>query len=470
MKAEINVLHQQMEKQRKEYDARLRELQNRLQKLESSKVTNKAEKLPTAGTDTIEAELQRLSADEITELAPKPGLLPGLERAYQSLNPDISVIIDGFYHNDDTKEGISNILADMDGFGDAHGHDEHGHEHSSIEKGFNLREIELRFSGEVDPYFKAWSTVAVSEEGAELEEAVIQTTSLPAGFQFQAGKFFSDFSRTNAQHPHQWDFVDQPLINNLLLGDHGLNETGVQLSWLAPTPFYLLAGAEAFQGGNEKMFNYLGDDPLPDRDGPRVFVGWLKVGPDLPGNHGLQVGLFGGHGVHQEEHDGDGDDTLDHWLHGDSTFWGGDLVYKYDSPQQYGKGDLTVEAGYLQRRKDLEVRQHDLMPGLAGRDRVDDQDGLHLQAVYGFAPRWRAGFRWDQVGLVNRSRLPDGSTEHFGNSHRLSAMMDVTLTEFSQIRLQLSRGEYFVEGDREDAWEVFLQLLISLGAHGAHKF
>ncbi len=107
LKAEINVLHQQMEKQRKEYDARLRELQNRLQKLESSKVTNKAEKLPTAGTDTIEAELQRLSADEITELAPKPGLLPGLERAYQSLNPDISVIIVGLYHNDDTKEGIS---------------------------------------------------------------------------------------------------------------------------------------------------------------------------------------------------------------------------------------------------------------------------------------------------------------------------------------------------------------------------
>jgi hypothetical protein len=394
--------------------------------------------------------------------------LSGLQRSFQSFNPDVSAIVDLYYHADDSEEGISHILGEMSGFG--HVHSDGEHHHHGPDEGFNLRHLELQFSAEADPYFKGSAIAAIDVDGAEMETAEIETTSLPWGFKLKGGKFFSDFGYINARHSHEWDFSDQPLIHKLCLGDHGLNEKGLQLSWLAPTPFYLLAGVEALQGENETMFAYSGEAPLPSHDGPRLGVGWLKVGPNLPGNHGLQFGFSGASGNHQEAHDGDGDGTEDHWLDGDSTFWGADVVYKYNSPQAYGQGDLILQGEYFSRSRDLELVGHDLAPQLIGNSRVDDQDGYYVQAVYGFLPRWRGGLRWEQAGLTNDSELPDGSRESFGSSSRVGAMLDFTPSEFSRLRLQVNRGSYETAEGAEDVMEVYLQWMVSLGAHGAHKF
>jgi hypothetical protein len=201
-----------------------------------------------------------------------------------------------------------------------------------------------------------------------------------------------------------------------------------------------------------------------------VGVGWLKAGPNLPGNHALQFGAFGATGKHQEAHDGDEDGTEDHWLDGDSTFWGGDVVYKYNSPLAHGQGDLILQSEYFNRRKDLDLVGHDLAPQLVGNSRVDDQDGYYIQAVYGVLPRWRTGLRWEQVGLTNESDLPDGSSESFGSSDRMTAMVDFTPSEFSRLRLQVNQGSYETADGAEDVTEFYLQWMISLGAHGAHKF
>ncbi len=395
----------------------------------------------------------------------------GLQRSFQSFNPDVSAIVDMFYHQDDSEKGISHVLEEMSGFGHAHGHGEEGHEHHhGLDEGFNLRHLELQFSADVDPYFKGSAIAAIDLESAELETAEIETTCLPWGLKLRGGKFYSDFGYINAQHSHQWDFTDQPLIYKLCLGDHGLSDKGLQLSWLAPTPFYLLAGVEAFQGDNENMFAYHGEEPLPTHDGPRVGVGWLKVGPNLPGNHALQFGAFAATGKHQEEHDGDEDGEHDHWLDGDSTFWGGDVVYKYNAPHPHGQGDVIVQAEYFSRKKDLELVGHDLAPQLVGNSRVDEQDGYYAQAVYGFLPRWRAGVRWEQVGLTKESGLPDGSNESFGSSDRAGVMLDFTPSEFSRIRLQANQGSYEAVDGKKDVTEVYVQWMVSLGAHGAHKF
>jgi len=395
--------------------------------------------------------------------------LSGSQRSFQSFNPDVSAIVDMYYHADDSEEGISHILEEMSGFGHVHsGEEQH---HHGPDEGFNLRHLELQFSADVDPYFKGSAIAAIDLESAEMEEAVIETTCLPWGFKLKGGKFFSDFGYINAQHSHQWDFTDQPLIYKLALGDHGLNDKGLQLSWLAPTPFYLLAGAEAFQGdGEAPLFAYEGEDPLPTHDGPRVGVGWVKVGPNMPGNHALQFGASAGNGVHQEQHDGDGDGVEDHWLDGDSAFWGADIVYKYNSPQSYGQGDLILQGEYFRCRKDLDLVGHDLAPQLVGNSKVDDQDGYYVQAVYGFLPRWRGGLRWEQVGLTNDSELPDGTSESYGSSYRTGAMLDFTPSEFSRLRLQVNQGSYETADGKEDVTEVYLQWMISLGAHGAHKF
>ena len=80
------------------------------------------------------------------------------------------------------------------------------------------------------------------------------TRSLPWGFQLKGGKFRSSIGRLNVQHPHVWDFADAPLVNRAFFGSDGLVEVGAQMNWLAPTPFYLLLGAELLQGENEASF------------------------------------------------------------------------------------------------------------------------------------------------------------------------------------------------------------------------
>ncbi len=406
-----------------------------------------------------------LATQSATAQAPSTGS----QRSFQSFNPDVSAIVDMYYHADDSEKGISHILGEMSGFGHTHAGGEH--HHHGPDEGFNLRHLELQFSADVDSYFKGSAIAAIDLESAEMEEAVIETTCLPWGFKLKGGKFFSDFGYINAQHSHQWDFTDQPLIYKLCLGDHGLNDKGMQLSWLAPTPFYLLAGVEAFQGdGEAPLFAYDGEAPLPAHDGPRIGVGWLKFGPNLPGNHGLQLGAFGAGGKVQEAHDGNGDGTEDHWLDGNSTFLGADLVYKYNAPQAYGDGDFVLQGEYFSRRKDMALVGHDLVPQLVGNSKVDDQDGYYVQAVYGFLPRWRGGLRWEQVGLTNDSDLPDGTSESYGSSYRTGAMLDFTPSEFSRLRLQVNQGSYETADGKEDVTEVYLQWMISLGAHGAHKF
>ncbi len=409
------------------------------------------------------------SAQSPAPVAATPAL--SLKKVVQTFNPDISAVLDGFYYHEDSAEGLGHVMEELSGFGHAHGGggDAHAHDHG-IDNGFNLRHIELIVSAAVDPYFRALVNAAVDEDGAELEEAWFETIALPGGLKLKAGKFYSDFGYLNAQHAHKWDFTDQPLIYRLLLGDHGLNDKGAQLSWLAPTPFYLVAGVEGFQGDNEFSYAYHGEEPLPEHDGPRVGVGWLKFGPNLPGRHGLQFGLFGMTGIHQEENDGDEDGAADHWLDGDSTIWGADFVYKYDAPKPDAEGDFIVQGEYANRTKSLDLVAHDLAPQFVGNEREDRQDGYYLQTVYGFLPRWRAGVRWEQVGLTNETDQPDGSSESFDPTWKASAMVDFTPSEFSRFRVQLSRGGYETEEGTEEATEIYLQAIFSIGAHGAHKF
>ena len=466
LKIEIQKLRDQMETERRAYEAQLKKMQEKIDAV-SRQILKK-------DTAVAEAELESEIAESAKEVPASEGW-SSIGRAMQSLNPDISVIVDTYYHNRDApSDDVGEVLEGMAGFGHSHGHG-HDHEHAALEEGFNMRHLELYFSAEVDPYLKGYAIAAVSENNAEMEEAVIQTTCLPAGFQLQAGKFFSHFGRINQQHSHEWDFVDQRLIHKLTLGDHGLNEKGAQLSWLAPTPFHLLAGVEALQGENELIFEHIGGDELPDEDGPRVWVGWLKFSPNLPQKHGLQVGFFGGKGHHQEEHDEDDDGEMDHWLDGDSIFWGTDFVYKYDSHYAYGLGDFTLQGEYFWRKKDLDLYDTDPSLGgpptaLIGLDRIDKQDGYYIQALYGFLPRWRAGLRWEQVGLTNESEFPNGMDESYDDSYRLAGMLDFSPTEFSRLRLQVNKGEYeLVDGD-DDFWQFYMQLMISLGTHGAHKF
>ena len=89
--------------------------------------------------------------------------------------------------------------------------------------------------------------------------------------------------------------------------------------------------------------------------------------------------------------------------------------------------------------------------------------------MYGFAPRWSAGVRYDVLGLTNELDAP--VSEGFGSSDRWTLDITWDLTEFSRLRAQYSSSNILVEpGERERFDAFYLQFIVSLGAHGAHSF
>ena len=73
-------------------------------------------------------------------------------------------------------------------------------DHDPQQRGFNARNTELAFDGAVDPYFEGFANIVFkldndNETEVEVEEAFMQTTSLPFNLQLKAGQFFAAFGR-----------------------------------------------------------------------------------------------------------------------------------------------------------------------------------------------------------------------------------------------------------------------------------
>ena len=98
-----------------------------------------------------------------------------------------------------------------------------------------------------------------------------------------------------------------------------------------------------------------------------------------------------------------------------------------------------------------------------------NQNGFYVQGVWQFIPQWRVGARYDWLdpGSVdygaNNAFLANGSF----HPQRASVMFDWTPSEFSRFRVQFQQAK--LKPDFTDN-EFFVQYILTLGAHGAHKF
>ena len=100
------------------------------------------------------------------------------------------------------------------------------------------------------------------------------------------------------------------------------------------------------------------------------------------------------------------------------------------------------------------------------------QSGWYLQGVYQFVPMWRVGYRYDRLNSGTTSLSAPLTAADFPilaacNPTRHTVMVDWSPSEVSRVRLQAASDK-----SRCDATDnqVFLQYIVSLGAHGAHKF
>lgn len=399
-------------------------------------------------------------------------------------NPQISLILDGNYYHDNQKAKGGDILEGMAGI--AHGVS-FGDEEAGLQNGFNLGESELVMSAIVDPYFDGLIILTVGADGGTaLEESWLQTRLLPNGLKIKMGKFLSGMGYQNSKHKHAWDFADQNLAYLGLLGGEGFKDTGLQLTWVAPTPFYALLGIEALQGNDQERFGtqisnsdaetIIGSTkPLLDaKAGPRIHTLFTKFAPDIGDEQALQIGVSYAQAQHyQQVIDNDGTPLNDdeYALDGKQRLYGVDWVYKWDSAGEFGQGDIKVTGEYLRVKKDMHVTTTTAGASILAGDAVTgSQDGYYLQASYGIAPRWTLASRYDVNGATNELTVAGASTE-FQQSSRMGVSLAFSPSEFSRLRLQLAQGSIYDDaGTKTPLKQVFLQYTHSLGPHGAHKF
>jgi hypothetical protein len=341
-------------------------------------------------------------------------------------------------------------------------------DHDPRARGFTLPNTEITFDGSVDPYFKGFANIVykINSDGdtdVELEEAYLQTTSLPYNLQLKAGQFVTEFGRQNPQHPHSWAFVDQPLVLNRMFGPDGLRSQGMRLSWLAPTSFYTEAMVTIANSTGETAWSFLSPDATEihgGRVGSRKVdkLGDLLVAPRLATSFDLtetQTLVLGASGAFGPNNSGTSARTR---ILGLDAYW----KWKPAAAQQ-GFPFLSLQAEGLTRRYDAEPRASlvgdaVLLPGEVLKDK-----GAYAQVLWGIKPRIVAGLRGDWV----KADPALNSGESRTTRSRISPNFTWYPTEFSKFRIQYNYDDRKAIGVDHSLW---FQFEFLLGAHAAHRF
>jgi hypothetical protein len=344
-------------------------------------------------------------------------------------------------------------------------------DHDPQQRGFNARNIELAFDGAVDPYFEGFANIVFklnndNQTEVEVEEAFLQTTSLPFNLQLKAGQFFSAFGRINPTHPHTWDFADAPIVHGRLLGPDGLRGVGAQISWIVPVPWYsqLIFAVQNGRGGTGYSFRNPGDNGIffdrmtTDREarGLQDFV-WIPRWENSVDLSPTQVVLAGVSGAFGSNETGANSRT---------QIYGGDFLYKWKS--------ANAEGGFPFVKWQTEVMYRRFEAGRGANESFPVAEtfhdwGMYSQIMWGFKKGWVAGLRGDYLDTEDSKFTDDMDRQ---SRSRISANLTWYPTEFSKIRLQYNHDfleeNFFLAG--RDVDSVFLQFEFILGSHGAHKF
>lgn len=305
---------------------------------------------------------------------------------------------------------------------------------------FDLSEAELALQAAVDPYAKANVFIAFHDEESDLEEAYVTWLKLPKGLQLKAGKFLAGLGKLNQIHAPETPFADRPLAAEIFLGEEGLHSTGVGLTYLFPTPFYLQGTAEVSNIWPEAPA-FGEEDPATgeiEKGGHRD-LGWLgrlETFFDLNDASNLMLGLSYARGVHDPE-----EGRLS------AQLWNADVTYRWKRPARAIYRSLLWRTEALWSRREMPAPMSGVT-SWGGFSYLDWQ----------FKRRWHAGARYDY------SQFPDDDSLH---ERGWLGFLTFTPSEFSLLSLQ---GRSVRRADGHTDHTVFLKIQFNIGPHGAHPF
>jgi hypothetical protein len=389
-----------------------------------------------------QAEERAIQAQQVVvETAP-----PQASAGANSFNPEVSLILQGKIRQMKDIPGRS-----ITGFFPA------GVEGAN-KRGFSADETELVLAANVDPYWRGQAIIAMADGQANIEEAWFQSLAIGHGIGLKAGRFRSGIGYLNEQHPHARDFADAPLMYQAMFGD-SYAQDGVQLKWLAPTPLFIEFGGELGRGAN-----FPGTDR--NRNGAGGSALYVHVGDDLGFSNSWRLGLSWLK-TRASERTADftdlgGAKVLGAFT-GDSTTWLADFVWKWAPNGNPKYQNLKFQSEYFSRE------EKGLLMVTDESAYRTSQSGWYAQGVYQFTPEWRAGLRYEQLDSGRRDFGANaaGLVDDNFRPKKASAMVDYNWSEFSRLRLQYAQDKSMA-GITDNQWT--LQYIMSLGAHGAHKF
>jgi hypothetical protein len=375
----------------------------------------------------IRALEDKLKDAEAKAAAPAPA--PSAASANMGLaafNPAISLVLQGRYANlsqDPNTFAIAGFPL--------------GGEAGPGRRGFSLSETEMTLSANADDRFAGQATISITPDNqVSVEEAFATYTAAPYGLAPKFGRFFSGIGYLNEQHQHAWDFVDAPLAYQAFLGGQYRND-GLQVKWIAPIEQYFEIGGEVGSGeafpGSDRNKNGIGSGAL-----------YAHAGGDVGDSHSWRAGVSWLNTKSDERRAKDDTGIVD-------------FVWKWAPNGNARQTSFKVQGEYFRRKEKGETAM-DSPVVVDPAPYSLTQNGWYLQAVYQPIPMWRVGARYDS--------LDPGAADPF-NPRKWSAMVDWSPSEFSRVRLQFARSQ--TVADVTDN-QVFVQYILSLGAHGAHKY
>jgi hypothetical protein len=349
-------------------------------------------------------------------LANEGGQLPvygGSSAAAKALNPDISVIGDFIGA---AGGNTPPPLATLQPF-----------------PSMQMHESEIGLQAIIDPYARGDFFISFGEEGVNLEEGYITFTALPGGFVAKVGKMRSVFGKVNTLHNHVLPWVDRPLVTtNLVGGEDGIDDAGFSLERILPAPkgIFLDATGQVFRGDSADVFQAQQRSDVST-------VEHLRAYRDLNESTNLDIGVSYARGHNN-----------------------GNLIVPGDFITQLYGVDATVRWKPLRRsiyhsfvgRSEFIWSQRQQFP------REQKSFGGYASGDYQFGRRWFAGGRFDWSDRSQFDNLMDKGA---------AATVTYWPSEFSQLRGEYRFTRY---AENKDSNELLMQLIFSLGAHGAHPF
>jgi hypothetical protein len=416
--AELRLLREQMRQQQERHDAELKALQTQIDELKektpgSAPTTTPATQPAVTSEQELEGLLSGVTTTPTTQAAVPTGPLFSLRGPGQSFNPDISLNAD-FLGAFSTREG------------------------GTLDDEFLFRELEVSFSGAVDPYTRTDFFVTIERENDEfhvdLEEGYLAFVTLPYDLQARLGKFRAGFGRANTMHRHALPWIDYPLEIKRLFGEEGLFGTGAELSWLVPNPWhqYLTLTYEVFNNDNDALF-------AGEKSDDFTHLVHIKSFRDLSPTSTLELGASLATAPNNGAHGGRR-----------STVEGVDITYRWKPKEAGLYRSFLWQTEFFFAQADRQYFE------------TEDSFGMYTAGEYQFARRWKFGLRFDSAQMPYEVK---------DRERAYSAYLTFLETEFVFWRLgyQFTDRNFREEGNK-DEHQVFLQLNWTLGVHPAHKY